>query len=246
MDYNSSFENRAKSFLFAVNTYPHCMEYEFKNAIEELELKDGEILLNLGGGGLNLDKHITKNIKYIPVDFSKEFSRLCNIPHINYNKLPFRDNSVDKIIILALLHHFTNDERTELYRECYRILKPSGKFVVADVFKGSKQDTWLNTFVNKFNPFGHNGNFFTREDALLLSFEGFSIDTKIKKYTWWFNDEKEMFNYVKSLFYLAVSDKQLREALDSSLKSYIGDDNKHHFNWELIYFICSKSNLYQD
>ncbi len=122
MDYNSSFENRAKSFLFAVNTYPHCMEYEFKNAIEELELKDGEILLNLGGGGLNLDKHITKNIKYIPVDFSKEFSRLCNIPHINYNKLPFRDNSVDKIIILALLHHFTNDERTELYRECYRIL----------------------------------------------------------------------------------------------------------------------------
>jgi ubiquinone/menaquinone biosynthesis C-methylase UbiE len=243
MDYNCSFENRAKSFLHAVRTYEHCMEYEFKNAIEELDLKDGDILLNLGGGGLNIDKYISKNIQYVPMDFSKEFSNLCSIPFTTHNKLPFEDNSVDKIIILALLHHFTNQERSELYSECFRILKDTGRFVVADVIKNSVQDTWLNTIVNRYNPFGHKGVFFTHEDSLLLAMENFLIDTKNKKYTWWFNDEQEMVTYIKNLFYLSIDNTELRKVIDYNLKPYLSDDNKVHFDWELMYFICTKSNL---
>ena len=70
MNYTNSFKNRINSFMYAVNTYDHCMEHEFKAVIEELNLNDGEILVNLGGGGLKINKYITKNIKYRPLDFS--------------------------------------------------------------------------------------------------------------------------------------------------------------------------------
>jgi len=236
MEYKHSFEKRTKSFLNAVNRYEHCMEYEFKSVIEELYLEEEDIVLNLGGGGLNINKYFSKNIRYIPIDFSEEFSKLCNIPYTKHNKLPFLDKSIDKIIILAVLHHFTNDERIELYKECKRILKDKGKFIVADVIKDSVQDIWLNKIVNKYNPFGHKGNFFTEESLI----EGFNRELKIKEYTWWFNNYSEMLIYIKELFYLEITYIELQKELNEVLKPY-KKDNKYYFDWKLIYFICKKN-----
>jgi len=114
---------------------------------------------------------------------------------------------------------------------------------INSAIKNSVQDTWLNTIVNRYNPFGHKGVFFTHEDSLLLAMENFLIDTKIKKYTWWFNDEQEMVTYIKNLFYLSIDNTELRKVIDYNLKPYLSDDNKVHFDWELMYFICTKSNL---
>lgn len=242
MDYAKSFTNRVTSFLYAVNKYDHCMEYEFKAALEELDLQDGDVIVNLGGGGLSIDKYISKsikNVKYIPLEFSQDFADKCNIEYTPHNILPFVDGSVDKIIILALLHHFTDEERTELYKECYRILKDNGKFIVADVIKDSDQDVWLNTYVDRYNIFGHKGLFFTEADTSLLRNENFVVATKIKNYTWWFNDSSEMLDYIRNLFYLNITDNELEKIINECLKPY-RDDNKIHFDWQLIYFINSK------
>ncbi len=238
MDYIDKFNARIEKFTYAVTKYGHCMENEFKTAINELDLKDREILVNLAGGGLNLNKYVITNTKYIPFDFVKEWTNFDkNIIYTCYKKLPLENSSVDKIIILAVLHHFTDQEREELYKECHRVLKKSGKLVIADVIKNSDQDIWLNTFVNKYNPFGHNGQFFTNDDAKLLENNNFNVIIKDYKYCWWFNNGAEMLDYMKSLFYLDISDEKLMDGINSVLKPKL-EENKYYIDWQLKYFIC--------
>jgi len=214
------------------------MENEFITAIDELELKDNEILVNLAGGGLNLKKYIKPKINYIALDFSLEWcSYDKDLIYTSYEILPFKNNSVDKIIILAVLHHFTDEERSKLYKECYRILKKTGKLVIADVIKNSNQDIWLNTFVNKYNPFGHKGKFFDIEDKALIESNDFIVKLKNKKYNWWFTEKKELLDYMKNLFHLNISDDILMYNIDSILKPFIINNN-YYFEWQLMYFIC--------
>jgi SAM-dependent methyltransferase len=242
MDYLNKFNNRIEKFMYAVTKYQHCMENEFKEAINELDLKDGEILVNLAGGGLNLNNYITAKIDYIPFDFSPEWCKYDNyIKCISYENIPLANESVDKIIILAVLHHFTEEEREKIYKECFRILKKSGKLIVADVIKNSKQDIWLNTFVNKYNPLGHTGKFFTFEDADKIKLLDFNVEIKNKKYCWWFNNKNELVDFIKNLFYLEISDDELICNINNVLNLY-ENENKYYFEWELIYFICSPSN----
>jgi SAM-dependent methyltransferase len=242
MDYLNKFNNRVQKFMYAVNKYEYCMENEFKEAIHELELKDGDILVNLAGGGLHLNKYISNKITYIPFDFSLEWCKYDDsIKCISYESIPLNNESVDKIIILAVLHHFNEFEREIIYKECSRILKKSGKLIIADVIKDSKQDIWLNTFVNKYNPLGHEGSFFTVKDSNKMICSGFHVEIKNKKYCWQFNNKNEMIDYIKNLFYLNISDDDLIYNMNCLLNPY-KKDSKYYFDWELIYFICSPLN----
>ena len=76
MDYHNYFNKRVDSFLYAINKYENCLNEELKTAINNLNIKDNDILVNLGGGGINLEKFIDNKIKitYIPLEFNKEFS----------------------------------------------------------------------------------------------------------------------------------------------------------------------------
>jgi len=243
MNYTDNFSNRINTFMYAVNKYEHCMEYEFKTIINELGLKNNDVVVSLGGGGLRINKYIEKevNVTYLSFDFLLEWCQCDDsILFCTTNKIPLPDAYVDKIIILAVLHHFSNEERIELYKECYRILKKSGKFIVADVIKNSNQDIWLNQFVNKYNPFGHNGTFFDFNDAKILENQDFDLCIKCPKYCWWFNNKLEMLDYVKNLFHLKITDKELEDNLNKILKPF-KENGKYYFHWELMYFICNKN-----
>lgn len=78
---------------------------------------------------------------------------------VSIDDIPLKSQSVNKILCLASLHHLNNEERINTYNEFYRILKPNGKLIIADVIKNSNQSIWLNNFVNNYNSNGHNGIF---------------------------------------------------------------------------------------
>jgi ubiquinone/menaquinone biosynthesis C-methylase UbiE len=46
--------------------------------------------------------------------------------------LPFTDNSFNAVVSTWVFHHLTNEQKTQAFTEIYRVLKPHGKFVVAD------------------------------------------------------------------------------------------------------------------
>lgn len=238
MDYQSSFKDRAHSYLHAMNEFPNAMDNEFITSINMLNLNTNDVLLNIPAGGVPIDKYLNPflNIQYIPFDTHPDFTSI-SIPMCEWDSIPLENNSVDKILCLASLHHLTPKERSSAYREFHRVLKPEGKLVIGDVISGSNQAIWLDNFVDVYNSNGHKGQFFNEYDAKLIEQQGFSVTTSRQSYDWEFNSEANALAFCKLLFgldKLDISDPILAGGLKNILQY-----NEGKIPWQLIYFVCS-------
>ncbi|RWX44367.1 Methyltransferase domain-containing protein [Candidatus Electrothrix aarhusensis] len=97
---------------------PVCQTDYFKQKKIVKSLLQGNkhaIILNLGSG---------------PTDISADVSNVDMFPYVNVDsvcdisRLPFKDNSVDMILNIAVLEHVSEPEK--VVSEVYRILKPGG------------------------------------------------------------------------------------------------------------------------
>jgi SAM-dependent methyltransferase len=238
MDYKNSFKNRAHSYLSAMKQFPDALKEEFLTAIRMLQLRKGDVLLNIPAGGVPIDKYIYPelDITYIPFDTHPNFAH-SNITLCRWNAIPVETNSVDKIICLASLHHLSPEERSSAYKEFYRILKPDGKLVIGDVIAGSNQAIWLNSFVDRHNSNGHRGEFFNESDANLIRSSGFNVETSRHSYNWSFHSRADATLFCKLLFGLDLLD--ITNPLLSTGLTDILRCNGTDIAWELIYFSCS-------
>lgn len=116
-----------------------------KKIIREADIQDGQQILDAGCGmgtlvfeigslypnsrvyGIDLlDEHVSVANRYKTDFHNVSFSRQ------DYLSLAFRDNSFDRIFFSESLVH-AQDKR-KLLSEAYRILKPEGKIIIADIF----------------------------------------------------------------------------------------------------------------
>lgn len=242
MDYNATFEKRGHLYKYAIETYPFVLTNEFQTTVDMCNIKSDDILLNIPAACVPLNRHFkTQPKKYIQYETNTPFAKLLCVEQCELDKIPEKSNTVDTIITLASLHHTTEAERHAFYNECNRILKPNtGKLIIGDVIKGSKQDNWLNIFVNKYNSAGHNGTFWNESDINLLHECGFEATTCIKSYSWTFESETKMIDFCKNLFGLDLaSESDIKNGIETYLQPYKLDD-KIHFDWSLIYFTATK------
>ena len=216
MEYNDYFIKRINRYQYAINTYPHTMNDERSEAINRLDLFEGCKALDLGNSGL---------MDFTNIDFE-------------FKKLPFEDKSFDRIIIMAVLHHISVENRELLYKECMRILKPGGRLVVSDVMKGSQQDHWLNAVVHSHNSIGHNGLFFDKSDAELFRHVGFEVNSDIASYFWYFNNKNELEDFVTNLFGMDLAD-DVYSLVEQHLGLSAHGEEGFKFAWQLIYFIAT-------
>jgi SAM-dependent methyltransferase len=220
MDYKRCFENRIQRYKYAIRTYPGTMIDEHSAVRDRLELFDGCRVLDIGDSGLRIEGGII-------IDFE-------------FENLPFENGSFDRIIILAVLHHISIEERAILYKECMRILAPGGRLIISDVIRNSIQDYWLNTIVNKYNSNGHRGVFFNESDAQLIRSAGFYVECERVSYHWHFRNLVEMEDFIINLFGMDLLEhgENLLEIIDTNLGILIEGDG-YKFKWELIYFIAT-------
>lgn len=240
--YNNSFDNRAKTYIYAQKTYPNVMKNEFQIALSHFDFKEDDLFLNIPADIGLIKNYIPNSIIYKPIELNKVFSDLTGFKYASCDNIPLENDSVDKILSLATLHHFDDIEREKLYKEYLRILKNDGVFVLADVLKGSKQDKWLNEFVDKNNPYGHKGIFWNRNDSKLMEKCGLSVtDVFTENYTWDFDNINSMCDYCKNLFGLKyLSFEEVLNGIKKYLEFKINKDGTCCFNWTLIYFKCKK------
>ena len=139
--------------------YYRCLT---KNAVQSLELKEGDTVLDLAcGPGLIfhlLEQKIGPEGKLIGVDYVAEMIRHCqkqvkkrgwkNVILLNEDaaKLNLTQNSLDGIISIIGLSAIPDYQKTiEL---CHRFLKPGGKIVILD--GKNSRSKFVNTFLKLF------------------------------------------------------------------------------------------------
>jgi len=233
MDYDIVFQKRAIDYNYATQTYPNVLVNELAIAALMVDAKPNEVVVNIPGACEDISTYLLSSVIYKPYETNKAFSLLRGIPYSANLEIPEEDNSVDKVLSLASLHHSTDEERIKFYKTAHRCLKSGGKLIIGDVRIGSLQDKWLNEFVNKYN--GHNGKFWSEADKELMV--GFNVKTEMKHYPWVFASHAEMLDFCKHLFGLKnVSDSEIAEGLKKYLKA-----SDTEFGWSLLYFIATKT-----
>jgi hypothetical protein len=236
MDYSTLFSSRAHQYTYAVKTYPHVLQQEFETAVAMLELKENEHLVNVPAACICIEQYIPVSIQYSMYETSKVFAEINDIPYCTWDTIPWNPQSCDKILCLASLHHATQKERDALYQSAYTALRPGGALVIGDVAKGSKQDSWLNEFVNRYNPAGHCGLFWSEEDAEAMQNAGFTVACRRTSYTWNHRNKEELLDFCKNLFGLdKATEDQIYEGLVQH-KLLVG----MNMEWKLLYFVAQK------
>ena len=109
-------------------------------------------ILDLGcGTGLELDYYfqINPSAAVTGVDLApgmlmvlreKFLDKDISLIEGSYFDIPFPENYFDAAVSVESLHHFTNREKTPLYRKVYRALKPGGYFILTDYFAPSDEE----------------------------------------------------------------------------------------------------------
>jgi ubiquinone/menaquinone biosynthesis C-methylase UbiE len=122
-------------------------EKKFKQAlIAQAKVQPPMNVLDFGCGTLTLSLHLrmqNSNVAITAVDVDDRVLKIAHTKNENANagiavikydgiKLPFPDNSFDRVLSSLVFHHLTREQKTNSLREINRVLKPDGELHIAD------------------------------------------------------------------------------------------------------------------
>jgi len=112
-----------KIYAFLIKTISPVYLDNTEEKFIEKYISSDKIALNIGSGYSDLSKNIT-NVDIFAYD---SVNVVCDITN-----LPFKDNSIDVVLNIAVLEHVQNPQ--VVINEIYRVLKPNGKIYTAFPF----------------------------------------------------------------------------------------------------------------
>lgn len=238
----------AVSAEWAMREFPNARNAERDMLLKLANLEPGMTVLDIQAAGGYLSdgifSYLDGEVDLICLEPCKALnsrlsSKYCLIedPVESWCSVP--DQSVDVVMGLAGLHHSKNQLAT--VSEAYRVLKPGGRIVICDVIDGSDIACWLNDYVDRHNPAGHNG-MFLKDKALssLYRGAGFHVISEAKEnVAWVFDTPKGAGRFFKGLFGLEPSEADVLNAMKQRL-SLSQDNGRSVVDWVLIYGVAVK------
>lgn len=205
--YTETFEQRGRSYNNAMAEFPHARDQELAELLNRLSPLPGETILDApAGGGYVADRLKTQGAEVVCVEPSSEFASPLEANHTTIISpiwdMHLQDQSVDKVASLAGLHHLSSVERRGFFNEAWRVLRPGGQIVVADVRTGSAAAAFLNGPVDRWTETGHRGVFFAlgelRNHLVQAKFLN-TFETE-ERVTWQCPDLPSLARFVHQLF----------------------------------------------
>lgn len=151
------------------------------------------------GSGIGSSSYLFDSANYLGVEPDPRRVAYARRLHPGYqfrvleeNRLPVADQSVDYILIIAVLHHIPMADLPRYLEEFRRVLKPYGKILVMEpcFFQHSPFNNWFMSFFDK-------GKYIQSEDGYLNVFGNHRYQVeKLKQF-------KKLFLY-NELFFSAV------------------------------------------
>ncbi len=205
--YGEAFALRGDRYERSMARSPDVRREEFAAMLGQLRPAAGECIVDVPSGGAYLRPLLPLDVRYVAVDESPHFHSACHrrlLPGDSAllapsQKIPLPAHACDAVCSIAGLHH--QSDREPVYADWFRVLRPGGRVVLADVAEGTPVAEFLNGFVDRYNSLGHDGLFITARDSEALAAAGFRdiVVTDIN-YQWLFRDLGHVAEFCVDLF----------------------------------------------
>lgn len=240
--YIDIFTERAREYHLAMSNSPKARDVEFRAVVEPIADATAGLVCDMPSGGCYLSRHLPKGMRYLGVepveDFLKSGPSTCEVIKAPFDDVPLPDASIDYVISLAGLHH--EKSLAPIFAEMRRLMRRGGCAVIADVEAGTPPARFLNGFVARNNPLGHDGRFLGPETARLLQSEGLSIrQDQVIGVPWVFDGFDEAATFCANLFGISTAGP---EAILDALGGEIGftrKDGQIQLHWALRRIVCA-------
>jgi len=240
--YAELFAQRGSAYDRAMQKYPHARDAEFLQLLAEVELKAGMRVGDVPAGGGYLRWYLPEGCVWEGHEpcatFTNHGAREDDPASRPLLPLPWGDGELDCVLSLAGVHHI--EDKTELWGEVRRVLKPAARFVVSDVAEGSPYARFLDGFVGDYNSTGHEGRFLNAATVEELKACGFKvIDARGNAYHWRFENREQMADFAGGLFDVCkATPNQIIEAIERDLGVEDNADGSVGMNWALMTITC--------
>jgi len=244
--YEQIFYKRADAYHKAMELYPAARDREFQLAVEFADIKAGDIVCDAPAGGGYLRSYLPADIQnYLAVETVPDFTGHCpTSEHDRIIQSPLDDilienDSVDICINLAGSHHL--EDKSKFFSEVSRILKPGGRFVMADVATGTAIDRFMNEFVDQHNSMGHAGIFLDGQTVDDITACGLKIQNdELITYPWSFESKDDMGVYCKLLFGIDSAEPESVVLGIEDILGYMPGPAEVNMAWGLRYIVAIK------
>lgn len=265
MKNETGIKERWENYRKANNDRPLVRNNELKEIFNLLNPQAGEIILEVGTGNGYLTFPIADSVrtgKIVTADVGED--NLRSVIERNTGDLPIKtmlfndeemfsdlkDGSFDAVATIATLHHFDNRNRRsgergriKALKEFNRVLRTSGRLVIADVIHDSISQKYFDAIDNPEHcfPEGHPHDFFKKERLnKLLEEAGFKkINIEVKKVPWQFSSESEAVDFVHTIHNAKCSPEDSFKIA----KDYLGFtkiNGNYELGWELYFATAIK------
>jgi len=186
--------------------------HQLDTFIQWLALKPGMVILDACCGNGAFTSYITQksNSKSYGIDINKLSIEMANALHQQEKgsleflkgdlkeKLPFPNSSLDALVCLESIIHFSVVNRVSIFKEWHRVLKPGAKLIVTDpcIITGGISDTELahrSIFGGYFFlPPGLQENLLRQNGFLIIDCEDTTKDNAaVITHRWWHSRENQ-------------------------------------------------------